>query len=517
VKRSYDIAVIGTDLKGLIFAALCAKKGYTVVIIGDGNENNTVQKGDFLFVRKPNLFLGFEFSSSIREIFNELALAPEMRTIPQPFKPSCHVVLPEKRIEISTDTEIFDSELVREFPDQIAKIEELFDLLPIVDEQVETSFREFIPIPPHSIMEYYRYFKSTRPLKPFLSEDYRWDPCANFPAKDPFRAFVSAPLRWTSKLFMQNIQPIPFIRLFNQFLRGFYFLEDGIDGLKDLFVRKIKSSSGDFRPHDEVNALKASGSRIEMLELKGREESIGFSILACSNDIKRFHFLLPDGRREKKFFEHFARINPSHYLFTVNIGINRELLPEGMSQNVILVQDTAKELEDDNCILLQTDPAMSPSKITNTSLATLAAFSLLKNKPKAFTAAELQEARDRILQRLSELIPFFREHTREIWVPSLEKKSTPISDSKDEGSPEPDKTGGSEEFTVKQEELYPVFGKIVKRTLGSSSFTMKTPYKNVFYLGDHFLNGFGFEGDFLGGILAFRTIQKILPLRKVVK
>ena len=116
VKGTYDVVIAGTDLPAVIFGALAAKKGYRVLVLGHGSDKNVYEVNGYLFVRRSCSLFGLSDSAPIRNVFKELALSSEINNLLQHVSPACQVILPDARVDVSLQREVFTREIGREFP-----------------------------------------------------------------------------------------------------------------------------------------------------------------------------------------------------------------------------------------------------------------------------------------------------------------------------------------------------------------------------------------------------------------
>lgn len=123
---NYDVAVVGAGLAGLATAALLAKKGKAVVVLEPSDEVGgslaVAQKQGFLCSTGPSLSFGFERDGVLSRLYAELGItqSASLRS------PSYQVVLPDRRINIFSETVETLDELRREFPREIDAISGFF-------------------------------------------------------------------------------------------------------------------------------------------------------------------------------------------------------------------------------------------------------------------------------------------------------------------------------------------------------------------------------------------------------
>ena len=59
VSSHYSIAVIGMDLAGLAYGAMCAKRGYRVLVVGQGPSGSLYEHGGYTLCRRMDMQFGF--------------------------------------------------------------------------------------------------------------------------------------------------------------------------------------------------------------------------------------------------------------------------------------------------------------------------------------------------------------------------------------------------------------------------------------------------------------------------
>ncbi|MBM4387051.1 MAG: hypothetical protein FJ088_04890, partial [Deltaproteobacteria bacterium] len=308
----YDIIIIGADLPALIYGAVCAKKGFRVLLVGNGSLPNNYRIEDMPMVRAQNLFWGLQSSSVISETFKELILTSEMRTLPEPMSPFAHVILPDRRMELTSLKGIFEQEIRREFTDA-ASIFEFYNLIPQLDEHISPVIAPDLALPPSSIMEFYNYFKRSKPLKPLLKEGAGFEPSRKFEDKKPFMSYLTAPMSFMSGIRYEAMPVVPFVKLTSGLMKGFYRIESGIDTLKSLFVGKIRTNSGDCYLKESVDSVGFRRGGTMEVEIRGREGSYGCKMIVCGTGAGKFLGLIPPGNEKRKFSRKILDRKPTHY------------------------------------------------------------------------------------------------------------------------------------------------------------------------------------------------------------
>lgn len=497
LRSSYDIVIVGTDLPALVFGAMAAKKGYRVLVLGHGGQDNIYDFEGFHFVRRPHLLYGFADSNPIREVFRELALAPEMRNLPRPLSPTCNVVMPDARLEVTHMKGILEEEVTREFPGSLETFRGFTHRLAEAEKALEPILRDTPVLPPGTLKEWWAYRGYRSALQPTLAE-LGDDLLAPLGADPALRAFVAAPLAFLAGNVDPARNPLATVRLANHLLRGLHYVEWGLDSLKTLFLDRIRANSGDVRPGDGVDMLVVRRGRVREVEVRAREEAIGVGMLVVGSDLAPLLDLVPDGQGKKRYRAKVGRVQPSHWMVTVNVGCRRAVLPEGMAQTAFVVADPRRPLEGANLMVVQSDPAMPPSDSLDPERTVLAVSGLMPaarfdGKPSSLAAF----GRD-LLEGLRTLVPFVDQHLLATSVSSVgihPKSGDPI---------------------VERAGLVPLYPDTLDRSLGLASWPVRTAYANVLFLGDGAGGPLGFEGAFTSAFQAFGILKKKVPLKSGV-
>jgi len=494
LRSTYDVIIIGTDLPALIFGALAAKRGYRVLVLGHGGKENIYEVEGYRFVRRPHFLFGFADSTPIREVFRELALAPEMRSHPRPFSPTCSVILPDARIEVTHLKGVLEQELAREFPDRFHAFQDLLRRLPEVETPIESFLAQSKVIPPSTIREWFAYRRLRKVLAPLAA--FEWPDTL---ASDPrARAFLAAPIAAMSGLQDAFTRALPAVRLSNHLLRGLYQVEWGLDALKALFLDRIRNNSGDVRLGDFVDMLVLKRGRVQEVEVRARDEALGVGVLVAGTRLSTCLDLIPEGDAKRRYHARVDRVKPTHYLVTVNIGSDREMIPEGMAQTAFLIADPNRPLEAENFLILQVDPAMEPADQADPARTTLAVSGLLPLDRFTGAVAPIQSFCEAMLKTLRTFMPFLDEH-RAIVSPSA------VGVDPKTGEPVVDRAG-----------LQAVYANTVPRGLDLMTWPIHTAYKNLLFLGDDAAGSLGFEGAFIAAVMATEHLKRRLSLKNVM-
>lgn len=489
----YQIAIIGTDLAGLIFGALCAKRGYRVVVLGHGTHGSLYEHGGHTLARRIELAHGLQ-SSPVRRVFDELSLGLELRNLPRTLDPSFQVVLPRARLNVTTNDKLLGRELRREFPGSDEEIAAFFRRVGEVDQQVEEVLKLRPNLPPTGLVEKFQFRRLVQRF-PFLDDEWAIeDPLQRLPHGHPFRAFVHAPFRFVSGMLPARPYPATFVRAVTELWKGAWHFEHGPDALRNLFLELIRTGAGDVH-------LKAAAAQIEMrrgkaqaVVLRDRRQVIGCDLLVCNTDPKRFFSLIAQEQQDEEYHHAIHTLQPVYYTFVGNFVVRARAIPEAMARHVFAVGDLSLPLEEDNCVHIARD-VDAGSSVEEREVRLVSAAMRVPLSAASGGVASATQLLDRLQARVEDTIPFLHEH--------LLYRHTPWIKDPDEG-------GGQD---VDPLELQPCYGEAIPHTLGTSPIATTTGYKNILLGGDASFCGLGHDGPYVAALNLFGHATELVKLK----
>ncbi|MFT5431616.1 MAG: hypothetical protein ACI9OJ_002313 [Myxococcota bacterium] len=487
----YNVVVVGTELSGLITAALLAKKGYRVLVLGNGSQSNEFVHEDFRYVRRPWLFSGFETSQPIKRVFSDLSLSMEMHNRPKPLNPFYQVAMPGRRIDVVGKEAIFNRELAREFPGEADRVQQYYQLVAHQNKMLGQVLDAPVIFPPQGFMEMRNY----RKLITDVLEQGIADPLAVFPKGNLFRPFALAPLMFSTLCQTHPYSAIQLIRNQAHLSRGLYRIDGGVDALKKIFIEKVKSNCGDYREKVTVDRLTVRRGKVREVLLRDRREVVGCDVVICNMDVKRFFNLIPEEEQKQRYHLKILELQPTDVLYTANYALRAEAIPEAMADNVFMIAKPNKPLDGDNLVMMNVDPAGPQDDPAYKVLAVTTRIPMRHIRP----TLDNVDALDRKLMRYAEqLIPFFHEHAvgrASGWL-SVDRRT--------------------KKAFVDPTLMVPIFSTPLEDTLDASPVACRTAYKNILVAGDNLFSGLGFEGAFLGGLTAATVTEGMVPKRSLL-
>ena len=486
----YQIVIIGTDLAGLVFGALCAKRGYRVLVIGQGSQGVLYEHQGYTMCRRIEMPHGLS-SPPIKRVFDELSLGLELRNLPKALEPAFQVVLPKARINVSTNPKLFERELKREFPGVEDEISYFFKRVAEIDADVEEVLKLRPNLPPTGVVETFQFRRLVKRF-PFLDDEWAIeDPLIRFVHGHPFRAFMNAPFRFVSGMLPARPYPATFVRAVTELCKGTASFDHGPNALRQMFLGLI-GAAGDFKPKDMVAQIDIVRGKAASVTLRDRRQVIGCDLLVCNMDPKRFFQLVPQEQQNEDFHHQIHTLQPVYYTLVGNFVVRARAIPEAMAKHVFAVGDPSQPLEEDNCIHIARDIDTAAGTDDREVRLITAAMRV----PIHATSGGLRSATvllDKLQRRVEETIPFLAEH--------LLARHTPWLKAED----------GDED--IDPTELQPCYGEAIPHTLGTSPVATTTGYRNILVGGDASFCGLGHDGPYVAALNLFAQATERVPLK----
>jgi phytoene dehydrogenase-like protein len=486
----YHVVVVGTDLAGLVYAAICAKRGYRVLVVGHGASGPLYEQDGHVLCRRLELQYGLQ-SPIVRKVFDELHLGLELRNLPRPLDPAFQVVLPKARLSVTTNPRLFDRELRREFPGSADDIATFSKRLQASSAAVEEVLSVRPNLPPAGLVEAWK-FRGLVKKYPILDDEWAVeDPLAGFAHGHPFRAFAAGPYRMLSGMLPARPYPASFVRIVTELWKGTAVFDQGPTALRDLFLGKV--AAGDVRPKAVVQQIEVKRGKAHQVILRDRREAIGCELVVCNTDPKRFAQLIPQEQQQEDYHHVIHTLQPIAHTFVANFVVQARAIPEAMGRHVFAIADLSQSLEEDNCIWLARDADVGPSP-DDRELRLLTAAMRVPISVASGGAPAATWLLDRIQRRIEDVLPFLQEHLVYRHTPWLRKLA--------DGS-----------MDIDPAELQPCYGEAIPQTLGLSPLATATGYKNILMGGDASFCGLGGEGPYLAALNLLQHTTEKVPLR----
>ncbi len=488
----FDIVVVGTSIPGLAYGALCAKEGYTVLVVGQEAKPSSYSIGEAQVYRTNPLLYGFGTSSVVRSLFKDIGLIAEMRNKPKKIDPYLQVVTPGVRFELSERAQFNSEELAREFPESSDDMERFLRAVLRDSSEMDRFLTELPMLPPKG-------FWARRKLKKQLGQSHVFDEATEpvqFPGDLKFSSPMSALVLFLSRLHGRPVSPFAVRRMLQHTMGGFFEYPQGIDGLKRLFTDRIIANGGAFWPERHVEQMLLKGKQISEVVIQRPRRNAGVRLLVGNCPFKPFFSLIPQEQQDQQFHAFVKSLQPSSYNYVVNFVVPSDVIPEAMGQNVILVMYPKKEASGPGVLWIYRE---GRNEEEPESPETLVVTARIDAADLPLEAADFERLNKKILHSLEWVVPFAGERLVSVHSPyaTLDRET--------------------EQPRLDPAEVQEVYNAPLEGGLDFTGLPCRTGYKNLLLLGDHYLGALGLEGAVVGAQQAFAWTRDNVVLKKILR
>ncbi|MCB9756129.1 MAG: hypothetical protein H6713_39915 [Myxococcales bacterium] len=417
----YDLIVLGSDLAGLVAAAIASRRDQRVLIIPDADPTQSfslpAERGSPAFTVSVETApcLGLD-GAPVRRAFEELGTWQQVRRSVKPLRGRLHYALPQHRLDLRADLENLSEELTREWPGD--PVEDAWSRRMATSEgalEFAESLLASDPLIAADALWGHRFRARTEPLRPTPSRD----DMAPLPAPHPLRRVAAATLPWLIDLDPAQLDWSVQERLVSRWFRGAADYRGGLAELRAHILQRFKSQAGDVKPNLRVAELHISRGKVTGLSLLGKRERYGCEHLLLACDPRALLLgagggassragesgVLPTGALPEATLAALDAVTTVGYRYVLALALAPDGLSPALDGVVVHVP------EDSDCFgasYLRLAPSKDPR-----------ALRLLTITHVLPAGAELERARERVLDGLDRagVLPFVRPHVHAMLSP----------------------------------------------------------------------------------------------------
>lgn len=487
----YDVILLGTRLPALLAGAILAKRGFRVLILGQGVLEPTYRAAGATWPRAPFTFLPAN-SPIVRKTLSELALHQMVRRRMRVDDPSMQVVLPRHRFDLALDPEAMEREIEREFPEVKRPIEDVNRNVGRLSEAFDRLTEKELVLPPETFFERREFARATA-ARPFTGRGDTWDPFVELAEDHPFRRVATVPAQFASYVDPNQIDGMGLGRLYGSWLSGPPKIEGGYGWLREAIFEKIATYSGEIRERERADAILLRRGTATGVRLARSGEEIGGSFVLAACPIAELLRLIPDRSAFEEVFERLGEPQPRFFRYTLNLRVRAEAVPAGMSREVFALRAREQPFAE-NVLRVESQDADDAGQ------RLLCVEALLPRRGIEDVPGYLDHARERVLGSLRELIPFLDEHLLAVDSPH---DGLDVDDVAHGCQVAPDEPWSRGPTTMEALYGYPVRG-----ALGVCAMPIRMPIGRLLLCNEQVVPGLGLEGSFLTAWSAARIVTK---------
>ncbi len=477
----YDLIVIGDDLSSHVAAAYASQNGLHTLLIAEGGLGGLYLLDDFVFNIDPTPLTGLGPEQLGISTLAELGIAPpESESLS--INPAFQVILPDHRIDFYNDLSSLTAELAREFPEWRADILDYYNMAVDASSVFHNWVAEHPQIQPQNLKEYFSYLK----ILPFIVR-YKFGAVKFDKILSQDASLEKAWEAQQALLSFNNDDLFSFASAFQYCapLRGVSYFPQGKQFLFNALIERIESNKGLYLNNYQISAI--SRNKIIDLEIQaqdGATSKVSGQNLIISTKSNSLSFV----RGNNKYLnisDWFRPAKFAYYPFTIFLGVAEKCLPQEIARHVAVVTDVAKDIYDNNLIILETSLPEKDKSLAQ-ARASLTATVYLQGSEENWTWEALQREADSILERLDAFLPFLKDN---IELSSIDKSIDISLDYRKVLSPK-----------------YKVPNAFFTSFAAKSN---KTRFKNIFLTGASLLTDAGFDAEIISGKnAALQVIKK---------
>lgn len=487
----YDVIVLGTNVSALTSAALLGKRGFRVLVLGQQMPAPDYRLGNQRLPRQPFAFTAAQAPLG-RRVLSELGLAQSLRRKAQPLDPACQLALPGHRLDLAGTEAAQDVEFEREFPEVKRAILDFLRRMQERSAATDALFERDMTWPPDSLLERRELGRLGARLG-LTAESGADRLLSELPEAHPFRTAVRALLAFSAHTEHAKLTELQLARLLTGRTRQPHAFEGGLAGLSELLLDKIRAHSGHVLLTERASQIMVRRAAVSGVRLFGSDEELGCATVIAGTDVASVQRLLSDRTPFEQLFERLGEPQPRFYRYTLNAVIAAQGIPEGMLRDVFYVRDTDKPLHSEN--LLHTELTVHGDKTRLLCVEALLPAAAVEERHDY-----LEDARERLMQAISELMPFVGEHLLVLDSPHDGRKPW-ARDPEANLSTDPLERRGPNTMPVVH--AYPV-----STALGICAMSVKTPLRGLLLCNQQIAPGLGLEGQLLAAASAAHVVGR---------
>lgn len=489
----YDVVVLGSSLGGLAAGALLAKNGFRVLVLGQDDVGPTYRAGGYQLPRRPFDFLPAG-SPIVRRSLNELALFQQVRrrvvTNDVPFQ----VCLKETRFDGSTDREVLEREIEREFPEVRRPIEDIHRAVERASAALDAMTERDLVWPPEGFFER-REFTRYVARMPFAQRGHdSWDPLAELAEDHPFRHIVQTPARFASCLDPGQLGGLGLARPYASWLAGGVKLDGGHAWLRRQLTERLETYSGELRARDRADRILLRRGSVSGIRLASTGETLGCGFVVANCELSRLLRIVPDRSPFEDVFERIGEPQARWFRYTLNLLVDSTGIPAGMANDVFYVRDPDRGRAAETMLHIERHPVDEDGNVL-LCVETLLLRRVVEDSPEF-----LDTVRERVLASVGELVPFLGDHL--VMVDSPHDSRDPLDVRARRSLPV------EEPWSRGPDTMEAIFGFPVRGALGVCAMPTRTPIDRLYLCNDQVVPGLGLEGAFLAASTVARLVVR---------
>jgi phytoene dehydrogenase-like protein len=297
--RTYDAAIIGAGIGGLVCGCYLAKAGMKVLIAEQhhqpGGYCSSFRRNGYLFDAAAHSFGGYREQGLVRTVFKELKI--DERLAIERYDPTDTIITPEGMVSFHGDVRKTIESFQKAYPAEAANIERFF-------------YAMVSPTPGFYARTRNRTFKQ-------LLDKYF--------TNEKIKAVVSYPLYGNSGLPPSSLSALIGAKVFLEFLiDGGYYPRAGMQALSNNLAGRFMELGGDLRLSCRVKKIAQENGRISGIMMAEHQFVPAARIISNADARQTFNELLDNQVVPEEFRQRLKTMTPSLSMFILYLGLDGE-------------------------------------------------------------------------------------------------------------------------------------------------------------------------------------------------
>jgi phytoene dehydrogenase-like protein len=408
----YDVIILGSGLGGLIAGVYLLKEQRRVLLLKENQYHPFSEEIGYRFVPFSNFSERRMKALLLKRVSRELDCSlfvndrkemkkEETKLIKQNQNVSFQVILPRARIDLFDDHSRLQIELKREFPKEIAQIENFYQQMESIksllkNEKTKGGPESVFPIQPRRLVRKWWPFRTL----PNGKMDERLAP---FSAE--FKEFIRFQLISWGNLFSAQF-PISLANyIFFHDETDEWISETDLEDLKEKVLEKFIESGGKIEGIDGLKKVEKKWRKGVILLTKEEEKEFRSQFVILNSPLYHLSDLM--AKKGRELSKWVGKIQPRYMLIPLFLGIHEKVVPVGMKDLLVSILDLSKPYEGGNLLFLSLSPKGDETKAPIDRRAlTVESLSI----PGKWSPDLFIEHRKGVMKHLNHLFPFLEEH-----------------------------------------------------------------------------------------------------------
>lgn len=482
IPRNYDVVVVEPSPGALIAASLLARAGLAVLVLE--NRGGVPRSDRFRFIRHAPPVVGFQRDVLLHRSLKALKFHPHETSAVRSDSRGLQIVSQRHRIDLPSDPAALEAELRREYRRDAPAIIRALEIA----RQSADSFSEALDSAVEQAGQANMFVNLglmrpgwSAPLPP--EDGPSWgDFLSRSDLSDEGRTLLRALVRPFCAIDMCDDLPLPVAGMhLNAALDGMYSDPGDEHALYQLLLRRVRAMRVDVLD-ERLTGLHAGFRKITEATFEGARDPMPLSFVITGGDPEGLVPLLDSGARS--YDRTLRRLAPSHFRYSVFLGVRGEVVPPDMAEHSILLSEDEDPEEPLGSLLVSVSPPESP--LAPDGCRSITVTALLPYGESGGLPADLGDKGRKMVDRLEWLMPFLPDFTERLFIPLTEEATA------DQPFPVDDRPAAWTPATPARED--PV----------AAGLGVDLPHRNAFCAGGAAFPAFGLSGEALAGRLVER-------------